>query len=221
MDESVLDLPALGDGTSGNNQPPHIAAIWENGVPWTDWPSLLGFPTPWNGDQDLHPDEGTNNISDETLSFTGHMTESGHLRQLSRSIPVSIPYKDPPSILERRHFDQPEFELTGDLALHILQSYLHSMTNWGSAPPFIHPRYESFKKPNLSHPGSLSAAIKLAKMSFLDRKTNRNLIWRLIRMEQERLLSNVRSQTLTITIGYQWLIGVVTKSMRYSINGNL
>jgi len=101
-------------------------------------------------------------------------------------------------MLERRNFSEPELDLTGDLTLHILRSYLYVMADRDSVPPFIHPKYQNLMEMGTSRPSPLYAAMKLAKMLFLGRRMNKTLIWRLIRMEQERLLNDVRTTTLEL-----------------------
>ena len=98
-------------------------------------------------------------------------------------------------MFERRNFSQSELELTGDLALHILRSYLYVIASRDTVPPFIHPKYRNLTEISTSRPSPLYAAIALAKMLFHGRKMNKTLIWRLIRMEQERLLNEVCAAT--------------------------
>jgi len=184
------------DTISGNDQLPPTASTWDNEASWIPVPDVLDLLTLPDGEHHLvvHTEDST--VSDETQGVPDHTTGSRHLRQPSPSIPVSLSYKDPSSTLERRHFSQMELEATGDLALHILRSYLYMMADGDSPPPFIHTMYQDLIPVGTSRPSSLSAATNLAKMLVLGRGVNKALIWRLIRMEQERLLNDVRAATL-------------------------
>ena len=115
--------------------------------------------------------------------------------QPQSSIPGSLDYRDSPSLFERRRFSEPELELTGDLALHILRSYPHMMANQDSVPPFIHPKYQDLFGSDTTRPSPLFAALKLAKMLLHGKRMNKNLIWGLIRTEQERLFQEVHAET--------------------------
>lgn len=128
-------------------------------------------------------------INSEVRSASNIITLSEQSLQSSFSIPVSLSYRDPSSLFERRKFSEPELELIGDLALHILRSYPYMMANQGSVPPFIHPKYQYLSESDTARPNSLNAALKLAKMLLHGRRMNKSLIWGLIRIEQERLLN--------------------------------
>lgn len=147
-----------------------------------------------NPDMGIEIDIG--NMPDTILATSDHTAASGHLQQPSFSLPASLSYKDPSSLLERREFSQVDLQLTSDLALHILNSYLYTMTDQGSPPPFIHPSYQYLKEIDTDRPSPLSAAMNLAKMLFIGHGANKTLIWKLIQTEQERLLYDVRAMTL-------------------------
>ncbi|TPX17041.1 uncharacterized protein E0L32_012298 [Thyridium curvatum] len=137
---------------------------------------------------DMGIDIDIGNVPDKILATSDHTTASGHLQQPSFSLPASLSYKDPSSLLQRREFSQVDLQLTSDLALHILSSYLYTMADQGSPPPFIHPSYQYLKEIDTDRPSPLSAAMNLAKMLFIGHGTNKTLIWKLIQTEQERLL---------------------------------
>jgi hypothetical protein len=197
LDEIGLGVAApFIDTISGNNQIPHSASTWDNEASWTGFPDVLDLLTPPDGEYHLGVYTEASTVSDETQRVPDHTTGSRHLRQPSPSIPVSLSYKDPSSMFERRNFSQMELEVTGDIALHILRSYLYVMADGDSPPPFIHPKYRDLIPIGTGRPNPLSAAMKLAKMLVLGRGMNKTLIWRLIRMEQERLLNDVRAATL-------------------------
>ena len=139
------------------------------------------------------------------------------LQARQTSLLTSLPYRDPSTMFQRRQFFEPDLELTIDLAMYILRSYLHVIANQYSVPPFIHPKYQIWMEAETHRPSPLYAAIKLAKMPFLGRGTNRTLIWSLIRMEQARLLHEVR--TTVSDSAFLILIHAFTHSTSNSASG--
>ncbi|KAM5375402.1 hypothetical protein ACJZ2D_005963 [Fusarium nematophilum] len=196
-DDPILSLDKFGpdvapviDTVSGDSQLPTSTPTWDNEVVETGFPDMLDLMTPLSGDYQLVMEVEAANSSGEAQGASDYITTSGRAQEPQASIPASLLYHDPSSMLERRKFSKPELELTGDLALYTLRSYLYAIADRDSIPPFIHPKYRDLMELGTSRPSPLYAAIKLAKMLFLGRGMNKTLIWSLIRMEQERLLND-------------------------------
>ena len=206
VDSPALPLDEFGPGVvapsidtiSGNSQLSHTPLTWDNEVFGARFLDTLDVTTPLNGDYHLGVTIEAPHASPEAQHVSDYLTASSRPRQPSPSNLASLSYQDPSSMLERRNFSEPELDLTGDLTLHILRSYLYVMADRDSVPPFIHPKYQNLMEMGTSRPSPLYAAMKLAKMLFLGRRMNKTLIWRLIRMEQERLLNDVRTTTLEL-----------------------
>ena len=223
-DDSILFLDKLGpdlapliNTISGDSQPPISAPIWDSEVVETGFPDVLHLMTPLSGDYHIGVEVEAGNSSGEAHGSSDYITALGSSQELQTSIPAPLPYHDPSSVLERRKFSKPELELTGDLALYTLRSYLYVMADRDSIPPFIHPKYRDLMKSGTNRPSPLYAATKLAKMLFLGRGMNKTLIWNLIRMEQERLLNDVRATILGST--YLVLIQDFSQSIPNSTSG--
>lgn len=169
---------------------------WENDIFRPEWSYVSDLTTDLGEGYPLGSHVDASSISGELQSASNTITLSEQSLQASSSIPVSLAYRDPSSLFERRKFSEPELELTSDLALHILRSYPYMIANRGSVPPFIHPRYQYLSESETARPSSLDAALKLAKMLLHGRRMNKSLIWGLIRIEQERLLNEVRTGIL-------------------------
>ncbi|KAI1869945.1 uncharacterized protein JN550_005535 [Neoarthrinium moseri] len=190
LDEFQPDVTApLIDTISGNMQIPYAAIAWNNEALETQVSRFLDS-MPLNEEYYVGIDVEPERERDELQCVPNSIPAAGHSRQLSPSMLASIPYQDPSFVLERRDCSEPELELTGDLALHILRSYVRMIADRDSLPPFVHPKYQNFAGSNTSRPSPLYAAITLAKMLYLGCKMDKTLIWRLIRMEQERLLND-------------------------------
>lgn len=114
----------------------------------------------------------------------------GHSFQPHPSILISLDFRNS-SLFERRKFSEPEHELGGDLAMHILRSYLHTLASQDCVPPFIHPKYQELSKNDTTHLSPLFAALRLAQMLLQGQRINKSLIWGLIRIEQDRLFKEV------------------------------
>jgi hypothetical protein len=192
-----LDSPFVEtEETCINNNPSLANFHWDH--------QIFGPECPYESDLTTDFDEGNpfgshvdaSSSSGEVQPASRIITLSEQSLQSSSSIPASLSYRDPPSLFERRKFSEPELELTGDLALHILRSYPYMMANQGSVPPFIHPKYQYLSESDMARPNPLDAALKLAKMLLHGRRMNKSLIWGLIRIEQERLLNEVRTEPL-------------------------
>ncbi|KFA80613.1 hypothetical protein S40288_10050 [Stachybotrys chartarum IBT 40288] len=117
---------------------------------------------------------------------TDSITLPDHSFQPHPSIPISLDFRNS-SLFERRRFSEPEHELSGDLALHILRSYLHMLASQDCVPPFIHPKYQELSKSDTTRPSPLFAALRLVQMLLQGQRINKSLIWGLIRTEQDRL----------------------------------
>lgn len=168
----------------------------ENDIFRPGWPYVPEIVTGFGEGYPLGSYVDASSISGEFQSASNIIAISEQLLQPSSSIPASLAYQDPSPLFERRKFSEPELELTGDLALHILRSYPYMMANRDSVPPFIHPKYEYLSEDNTTNPSPLNAALKLAKMLLQGRRMNKSLIWGLIRIEQERLLTEVCTEPL-------------------------
>jgi len=191
-----LDSPSVvTEETSGSSNLSLTTFTWENDSLRPEWSFVSDLPTDLGESYALGSHVDASSIDGELQSAFNTVTLPGQSRQASSSIPVSLAYRDPSLLFERRKFSEPELELTGDLALHILRSYPYMIANRDSVPPFIHPKYQHLSKSETARPNSLDAALKLAKMVLHGRRINKNLIWGLIRTEQERILNEVRTRT--------------------------
>jgi hypothetical protein len=168
----------------------------ENDIFTPEWPYVPDLATDFGEGYPLGSHADASSTSVELQSASNVITISEQLLQPSSSIPASLAYRDPSSLFERRKFSEPELELTGDLALHILHSYPYMVANQDSVPPFIHPKYQYLSENDRTSPSPLNAALKLAKMLLQGRRMNKSLIWGLIRIEQERLLIQVCTEPL-------------------------
>jgi hypothetical protein len=169
---------------------------WDNDIFRPEWSYLPDLATDFGEGYPLGSHVDASSISGELQTASNIVTLSEKSLQPSSSIPVSLAYRDPSSLFERRKFSEPELELTGDLALHILRSYPYMIASQGSFPPFIHPKYQYLHESDTARPSPLDAALKLAKTLLHSRRMNKSLIWGLIRIEQERLLNEVRTKSL-------------------------
>lgn len=191
------DLAATIDTISGESQLSPFTPTWDNGLGENEFLNVLDLMEPLSEDYHINMDVEATTLCGENQS--AYITASGRSEEPQTPIPASLTHNDPASILERRRFTKPELELTGDLALHTLRSFLYVMADRDSIPPFIHPKYRDWMELDTNRPSPLYAAIKLAKMLFLDRGMNKTLVWSLIRMEQERLLNDVCATILAST----------------------
>lgn len=207
IDNSILSLDGFGpdladpDITDPNintipvdTQLPPSTSTWGNGASGPGFLDALDLLTPLDGEYEPDANVEAAPQSDETGRLSDYtMVVSRRAQRLSPSIPASLLYQGPSSILERRNFSQPEHVATGDIALHMLRSYLYVMADKDCVPPFIHPKYRDLAGSSTSRPSPLHAAMRLAKLLCLGRRMNKTLIWRLIRIEQERILNDVRA----------------------------
>jgi hypothetical protein len=195
---SGLDSPSIEtEETCRNNNPSFTNFTWDHQIFGPECSYVSDLTTDFGQGNPLGSHVDASSISGEVQSASNIITLSEQLLQSSFSIPASLSYRDPSSLFERRKFSEPELELTGDLALHILRSYPYMMANQGSVPPFIHPKYQYLSESDTARPNPLDAALKLAKMLLHGRRMNKSLIWGLIRIEQERLLNEVRTEPLS------------------------
>ncbi|KAF2097853.1 hypothetical protein NA57DRAFT_57031 [Rhizodiscina lignyota] len=180
---------AEAEETSRNRNLSLTNFTWENDILSPEWLYMSDLTTDLGGGYSLGSHVNASSISGELQSASNIITPSEQSFQASSSIPVSLAYRDPSSLFERRKFSEPELELTSDLALHILRSYPYMVANRGCVPPFIHPKYQYLSESDTTRLSPLDAALNLAKMLLHGRRTNKSLIWGLIRVEQERLLN--------------------------------
>jgi hypothetical protein len=184
---------------SGNSQVSISTPYWDNDVSDTTFPDVLDFTTPHSGNYDLGTRLIPANSGNEAQSTYDLITASRRSQEPETSISAPLSCHDPSPMLQRRTFSKPELELTADLALYTLRSYLYVMADQDSIPPFIHPKYGDWMGIGTSRPSPLYAAIKFAKMLYLGRQRNKTLIWSLIRLEQERLLNEVSALVFRYT----------------------
>ncbi len=194
-----LDSPSLeAEATSRNSSLSLTTFAWENDLFRPEWSYVSDLTTGLGEGYPFGSHVDPSSISGDLQSASNITARSEQPLQPSSSIPASLTHRDPSSLFERRKFSEPELELTGDLALHILRSYPYMVANQDAVPPFIHPKYQYLSESDTSRPSPLHAALKLSKTLLHGRRMNKSLIWGLIRIEQERLLNEVRSETLNL-----------------------
>ncbi|KAH8649293.1 hypothetical protein BX600DRAFT_517669 [Xylariales sp. PMI_506] len=187
---SDLDGTAIEtEGGSTNSSSTFTFPLWGNDVLEIEH-NDSDFLIDLSGGYPLESQVVTSSNSNEPLPVYNTITLSEQFFKPSSSIPVSPSYRDPSSLFERRKFSEPDLELTGDLALHILRSYPYMLANQSAVPPFIHPKYQDLSESDAARPSPLHTALKLAKMLLHGQRMNKSLIWGLIRIEQERLLND-------------------------------
>lgn len=164
----------------------------DNFIP--DWSHLSNLTTGLAEEDPLGPYVNASSTSGALQYSSNIDTLPGQSVRPSPLTLASLDFRDSSLLFERRKFSEPELELTADLALHILRSYPHMMINQDSVPPFIHPKYQYLSEDKNTNPSPLDAALKLSKTMLQGRRMNKSLIWGLIRIEQERLLNEVRIQ---------------------------
>jgi hypothetical protein len=192
-----FDRPSVEtDETDRNNNPSFTSFTWDNQTFGPECSYVSDLMTDFGEGNPLPSLVDASSTRIDIQSASKVITLSDQSPHSSFSIPVSLSYRDHSSLFERRKFSEPELELTGDLALHILRSYPYMMANQGSVPPFIHPKYQYLSESDAARPNPLDAALNLAKMLLHGRRMNKSLIWGLIRIEQERMLNEVRTEPL-------------------------
>ncbi|KAB5576196.1 hypothetical protein GE09DRAFT_1094944 [Coniochaeta sp. 2T2.1] len=146
---------------------------WDAGLGRLD---VFGFENPLLGDQ---------SIDSLLYPFTGgpSMVEDG----ISALTPWDLYC---PSLFEHRTLPRPNQTPLVSLAKQILRSYPYMMLQKAALPPFIH-RFQ----PSWANTGearsqqSLITCIGLVQLFKSRTDSNRNLVWRLIKLEQERMMS--------------------------------
>jgi hypothetical protein len=100
-----------------------------------------------------------------------------------------------PSLFEHRTFPRPDQAPLVSLAKQILRSYPFMMLQKAALPPFISRFQPSWAETEEgpSQQQSLITCIGLVQLFKSRTDSNRNLVWRLIKLEQERILSKVYS----------------------------
>jgi hypothetical protein len=192
-----LDNPSGETGeTCGNSNLALTNFTWDDGIFRPERSYMPDLTTDSGGGYPFGSQVDPSSTNGDLQSTSNVTTFSGQSLHPPSFIPASLAYKDPSSLFERRKFSEPELELTGDLALHILRSYPYMMANQDSVPPFIHSKYQYLFESDTARPSPLDAALKLAKMLLRSKRINKSLIWGLIRIEQERLLNEVRAETV-------------------------
>ncbi|ROW13655.1 hypothetical protein VPNG_04586 [Cytospora leucostoma] len=177
------------EGLPTNSNLALAAFTWENDIFRPEWSHLSDLTTGSAEGIPVGPYFEASSISGALQYSSNINTPPGQSIRPSSPTPISLAYRDPSSLFERRKFSEPEVELTADLALHILRSYPYMMVNRDSVPPFIHPKYQCLSEDDEANPSPLDAALNLSKTMLHGRRMNKSLIWGLIRIEQERLLN--------------------------------
>ncbi|KAH7030652.1 uncharacterized protein B0I36DRAFT_322182 [Microdochium trichocladiopsis] len=142
-----------------------------------------------------HPEDNTlnsDNSSNNTTNIAKYL--SNPAKSPSPSLPAWLDFKKAASssLFERRVFAHPVVDATGDIAIHILRSYPHMLASEDGTnppPPFIHPRYRDLADHDGTRTSPMSAALSFSKMLLHGQGLNRSLVWRLILIEQDRLLT--------------------------------
>ncbi|CAJ2505222.1 Uu.00g126160.m01.CDS01 [Anthostomella pinea] len=181
--------PVETEETTTSSNLPLTAFTWGDDAFTPDWSYMSDLALDLGGGDPLDSQVHASSTGSEPQSALDNTTFSEQPFQLPFGVPVSLGYRDPSSLFERRRFSEPELELTGELALHILRSYPYMMASPGSVPPFIHSHYQCLSEGDTGRPSPLNAALTLAKTLLQGRRMNKSLIWGLIRIEQERLLN--------------------------------
>jgi hypothetical protein len=104
-----------------------------------------------------------------------------------------------PKALIPRQFRNHEFSLNREYLRSTLSSFPYMMLPGKTLPEFIHPQsvIGSFEGDGTIHKsvrGPLANCLAIMQMCSIKNKGNSAFIWRAIRMEQERLLAEVRTQ---------------------------
>jgi hypothetical protein len=185
-------LSAETEDAHGNSNLSLTDFTWDDDVFGPEWLNSSDFTVDLGEEHNLGSGVESTSISAGLQTAFDTMILPERSFHQSSSVPMSLDHRDPSSLLERRKFSEPELELNSDLALHILRSYPYMIANQGSVPPFIHPEYQRLSEGDTERLSPLSAALKLSTMLLHGQRTNKSLTWGLIRMEQERLLNEVR-----------------------------
>ncbi|KAL7910623.1 hypothetical protein GGI35DRAFT_449222 [Trichoderma velutinum] len=95
-----------------------------------------------------------------------------------------------PSLFEHRTFPRPNQGPLVSLAMRILRSYPFMMLQKTAMPPFISPLQSNWAETGVGPPQqSLLTCMGLVQLFKSRTDSNRNLVWKLIKLEQEKIFS--------------------------------
>ncbi|KAK4241528.1 hypothetical protein C8A03DRAFT_41018 [Achaetomium macrosporum] len=158
----------------------------------SDMITLLGTRMPLDGETILGSGVASSTALDGVRSTPRIAVTSLPSRMPPFSLSALLSYRAPSTMLERREFtpSDSELNLTSTLAMRILRSYPFMLPDKAQVPPFIHPKYRDLVDGDTTsmRPHPLDSAMRLSKMLLEYRRSDRSFVWRLISMEQERLL---------------------------------
>jgi hypothetical protein len=104
--------------------------------------------------------------------------------------PTYLPYKSP-KVLYPRMAASPRQQMAMVMVRNVLESYPHMMMRKETFPPFINARCHDYTVGAEDIPEALKDCMGLAHMFATRTPESSNMIWRSIRMEQEKLLAQV------------------------------
>ncbi|KAK9343157.1 hypothetical protein V1522DRAFT_414159 [Lipomyces starkeyi] len=147
--------------------------IWDAGLRVLD---MFGLETPLFSDQSI--DSLLYPFSEEPS-----MIENG----ISTLTPWDL---SGPSLFEHRTFPRPNHGPLVSLAMQILRSYPFMMLQKAALPPFISPLQSSWAETGVGPTQqSLLTCMGLVQLFKSRTDSSRNLVWRLIKLEQEKIFS--------------------------------
>lgn len=106
--------------------------------------------------------------------------------------PMSLQWK-PPKVLGKRTTDTPQAQMATMMLAQIIASFPYMMTQKETFPPFIHPRCYDFSLGKNEMPEILTDCMGLAHMFVTKKKESNKIFWRSVRMEQDKLFTQVWS----------------------------
>lgn len=110
---------------------------------------------------------------------------------MQRSIsPMSLHWKAP-KVMFQRSTQSAEAQMAAIMLGQIICSFPSMMTQRETFPPFIHTKFYSCASDSETMPNILKDCMGLAQMFVSRTKESSGVFWRAVRMEQEKLLSQV------------------------------
>jgi hypothetical protein len=106
--------------------------------------------------------------------------------------PVSLPWK-PPKTLGQRSVDTPRAQMATMMLAQMIASFPYMMMRKETFPPFIHPRCYDYSRSSNELPEMLKDCMGLAHMFHSKKRESNKVFWRSVRMEQEKLYTQVYS----------------------------
>ncbi|KAL6689681.1 hypothetical protein J3F84DRAFT_391585 [Trichoderma pleuroticola] len=114
----------------------------------------------------------------------------GHIALENSISPLALGDLSGPSLFEHRNFSRPNQGPLVSLAMRILRSYPFMMLQKTALPPFISPLQSNRVGTGVGPPQqSLLTCMGLVQLFKSRTDLNRNLVWRLIKLEQENIFS--------------------------------